>query len=600
VAEHKPIGQMLLSKGLVEQKQIDRALEYQQKSGENLRLGEILVKFGFITAKDVITCLGEQFDVPVIDLRQVKPMAEALDLVPRNVAKMHHIMPLKMEGPALVVAIDDLDLATIDNLQFILDLEIRPVLAVAEEIDEALERFYGGEESTVDNMLREFTESDVSFAEMTGHEMSGMSELSMSELSVSELSELSGLETDGTPAAGKDGKGRADAAIIRLVNLIITEAVRSRASDIHFEPLTDRVRIRYRIDGICQEVEAPPKRLQAPVTARLKLMAGMDLAEKRRPQDGRIPMRTSGHDIDLRVSDIPTTDGESIVMRILDKESVRVNLTDLGFHESDLRRFESIIRQPNGIFLVTGPTGSGKTTTLYAALNELNRPDTKILTAEDPVEYNITGINQSQVQADIGRTFPIILRAMLRQAPEIILVGEIRDAETAEIAIRAALTGHLVFSTLHTNDAPSSIPRLIDLGIKPFLVASSVLAMMAQRLVRRICSNCKEPYEYPERYLEAVGLAAEDVEGLVMCHGHGCYQCHGSGYHGRLAIFELMEMTQGLRDLAFQKAPAGEIRARARAEGMLTLVEDGLRKVMQSITTIDEVMRVAGTIGDVG
>lgn len=597
MAQHQPIGQMLLEKGLVEQKQTERAIEYQEKSGENLKLGEILVKFGFVSTKEVLECLGEQFDVPVVDLLQVKPMADALDLVPRNVAKMHHIMPLKTEGTALVVAIDDLDLATIDNLQFILDLEIKPVLATGEEIDEALERYYGGEESTVDNMLREFTDSDVSFADMSGQEMSSMAS-GMSELSMSELSELSGLETEGK-GKGKDGKSQSDAAIIRLVNLLITEAVRSRASDIHFEPLGDRLRVRYRIDGVCQEVEAPPKRLQAPMTARLKLMAGMDLAEKRRPQDGRIPLRTSGRDVDLRVSDIPTTDGESIVMRILDKESVRVSLTDLGFHESDLRRFEQIIRRPNGIFLVTGPTGSGKTTTLYAALNDLNRPDTKILTAEDPVEYNITGINQSQVQHDIGRTFPIILRAMLRQAPEIILVGEIRDEETAEIAVRAALTGHLVFSTLHTNDAPSAIPRLIDLNIKPFLVSSSVLAIMAQRLVRRICSNCKAPHQYSDRYLQAVGLQPEDIEGLQLYRGEGCYQCHGTGHHGRVAIFEMMEMTQELRDLAFTKAPAGEIRAKARTLGMLTLMEDGLRKVMQGSTTIEEVMRVAGGVEDI-
>ncbi len=581
MATRLSIGQMLLEKGLVEKRHIERALEYQQKSGENLKLGEILVKFGFVTQRDILECIGEQFDIPVVDLRQAKPAVEAVDLVPRNTAKMHNIMPLRMEGHALIVAIDDLDLCTIDNLKFVLDMEIKPVLAPAEDIAEAIERYYGGEESTVDNMLREFTESDISYAEMTGHE-------------------LSGAELEG----GGEGKVRrtkpgSEAAIVRLVNLIITEAVRARASDIHVEPLTNRLRVRYRIDGVCQEIESPPKRLQSSLIARLKLMSGMDLAEKRRPQDGRIPMKTAGRDIDMRVSSIPTTDGESIVMRILDKESVRVNLTELGFHDSDLRRFETIIKQPNGIFLVTGPTGSGKTTTLYAALNELNRPDTKILTAEDPVEYLISGINQSQVYSDIGRTFPILLRAMLRQAPEIILVGEIRDSETAEIAIRAALTGHLVFSTLHTNDAPSSIPRLIDLGIKPFLVSSSLLAVMAQRLVRRICRNCREPYEYSEAYLRAVGLEPEDVEGITLYHGAGCYQCNGTGYHDRTAIFEMMEMSSDLRDMTFSKTPAGEIREKARQQGMLTLMEDGLRKVMQGATTLEEVLRVAGGIEDI-
>jgi len=577
---------MLLDKGLVEQKQIERALEYQQKSGDKLKLGEILVKLGFVDPMDILGSISEQFDVPVVDLRQMKPTAEALDLVPRNVARMHNVIPVNMDGQALVVAMDDLDLATIDDLQFILDIEIRPVLATSEQINEAMDRSYGAEDSTVGTMLREFTESDVSFTEM-----------SASELSESSLSELSGLERGGGETATDEGQG--DAAIIRLVNLLITEAVRARASDVHFEPLTDRLRVRYRIDGVCQEIEAPPKRLQAALTARLKLMAGMDLAEKRRPQDGRIPLRAAGRDLDMRVSAVPTTDGESIVMRILDKESIRVSLTELGFHESDLRRFEAVIRQPNGILLVTGPTGSGKTTTLYAALNELNRPDTKILTAEDPVEYMITGINQSQVHTEIGRTFPVILRAMLRQAPEIILVGEIRDSETAEIAIRAALTGHLVFSTLHTNDAASSIPRLIDLGIKPFLVASSVLAVMAQRLVRRICTNCKAPHVYPKHYLKAVGLQEEDVEGLTLYHGEGCHQCSGTGYRARVAIFELMEMTQEIRDLAYSKAPAGEIRTQARTLGMLTLLEDGLRKVMQGTSTIEEVMRVAGNIEDI-
>ncbi|MHC4788792.1 MAG: GspE/PulE family protein [Planctomycetota bacterium] len=350
---------------------------------------------------------------------------------------------------------------------------------------------------------------------------------------------------------------------------------------------------------MCREVESPPKRLQNSIVARLKLMAGMDLAEKRKPQDGRIPMKVNGQELDLRVSDIPTTDGESIVMRILVKAAARVSLTELGFHPSDLEHFHRIIRRPNGIFLVTGPTGSGKTTTLYAALNELNRPDTKIITAEDPIEYTFTGINQSQVRTEIKRTFPMILRAMLRQAPEIILVGEIRDEETAEIAIRAALTGHLVFSTLHTNDAPSAIPRLIDMGVKPYMVASSVQAIMAQRLVRTICTHCKEPFEYPERVLKSVGLSPEDVEGIALHHGAGCARCNGSGYHGRIALFELMEMNADLRNLAFSKAPTGEIREKARAYGMLTLMEDGLRKVIQGVTTIDEVLRVAGGVQDV-
>jgi len=592
------IGQMLLEKGLVDKKQVERALEYQQKSSENLRLGEILVRFGFVSEWDVLQCLGEQFDVPVVDLKKVQPDSEAVDAVPRRTAKMHNIMPLRLRDGALTVAISDLDLCKIDNLQFILDREVKPVLAPAEDIEQAIQQYYGTEESTVDNMLREFSESEVSFSEMS--EMSAY-EMSSYETSVYETSQYETSVYEEAPAEGK-GKAqpqREDAAIVRLVNLIITEAVRERASDIHIEPLANRLRVRYRVDGVCHEVESPPKRLQPSIIARLKLMAGMDLAERRRPQDGRILMRTAGRQIDLRVSDIPTTDGESIVMRILDKESVMVNLTELGFDELDLKRFENIIRQPNGIFLVTGPTGSGKTTTLYAALNALNRPDTKILTAEDPVEYHISGINQTQVAPEIGRTFPNILRAMLRQAPEIILVGEIRDGETAEIAIRSALTGHLVFSTLHTNDAPTSIPRLIDLGVKPFLVASSVVAAMAQRLVRCVCKNCREPHEYSEKYLRAVGWEPKDIEGVTLYRGKGCAECSGTGYRGRTGIFELMEMTQDIRDLAFRKAPAGEIRAKARAQGMTTLMEDGLRKVLRGVTDLEEVIRVAGGVEDI-
>ncbi len=569
MAKQEPLGRKLMEKGLIDKTQLDQALEYQQKSSEKARIGEVLCKFGFTEQKEVLKCLGEQYDVPVADLMRIKPQSEAVEAVPRDTAKMHNIMPLRLRDSRLTIAISDLDLSTIDNLQFILNREVKPVLAISEDIEKAIERYYGREESTVDTMLQEFTESEVSFAELAVEEES---------------------------AGGGGGGNGDDAAIIRLVNLIIEEAVSARASDIHVEPLSNRLRIRYRIDGVCSEVESPPKQLQNSLTARMKLMSGMDLAEKRRPQDGRIILKCAGKPIDLRVSNIPCTNGESVVMRILDKESVRVQLPELGFHEGDLKRFQNIISRPNGIFLVTGPTGSGKTTTLYSALNALNRPDTKILTAEDPVEYQISGINQTQVNTSIGRTFPMILRAMLRQAPEVILVGEIRDKDTAEIAMRAALTGHLVFSTLHTNDAPTAIPRLIDLGIKPFLVASSVVASMAQRLVRNICKNCKEPYDHPDHYYQALGLNVEDAREMVFYRGAGCNACDGTGYSGRTGIFELMEMTQELRDMAFAGAQAGEIRAKARSEGMVTLLEDGLRKAQAGVTTLEEVMRVAGEV----
>jgi len=589
-----PIGKRLMEKGFLDEKQLEQALQYQQKSGGDLRLGETLVKLGFITEHQLLECIGEQFDVPVVDLKKAKISAEAVEAVPRNTAKMHNVMPIELQDGALVIALDTLDVTTIDNLRFILDKEIKPVLALSEDIADALERYYGGQESTVESMLSEITASASS--EWLGRE--GSTELS--ELSeYSELSEAVFMEGSGWESSkGDEMDAPTRAAVVRLVSLFVSEAVRARASDVHVEPLGKRLRVRYRVDGSCHEVESPPKHLQRAIIARLKVMSGMDVAEKRKPQEGRIFMKTAGRDIDLRVSDIPTTNGESIVLRILDKAMVKIKVTELGFHESDMRRFEKIITRPNGIFLVTGPTGSGKTTTLYAALNELNRPDVKILTAEDPVEYHMSGINQSQVEAEIGRTFAVLLRAMMRQAPEIILIGEIRDPETAGIAIRAALTGHLVFSTLHTNDAPSAIPRLIDLGSKPYLVSSSVLAVMAQRLVRRICEECKEPYQYPEHLIKAMGLQPEDVAGLTLYHGAGCKACEGTGYFDRVAVFELMEMSPELRALAYNKATASEIRAKARALGMLTLMEDGLRKVMQGVTTIEEIISVAGTVQD--
>jgi type IV pilus assembly protein PilB len=368
--------------------------------------------------------------------------------------------------------------------------------------------------------------------------------------------------------------------------------VRGRASDIHVEPMSERVRIRYRVDGMCQEVKSPPKRLQGAVISRLKIMANIDIAEKRRPQDGRILMRIDGRDIDFRVSVLPATHGESVVLRILDKEKALISLEKLGFDPEDHVRFNRIIRRPNGVFLVTGPTGSGKTTTLYAALNQLNRPDVKIISAEDPVEYSLAGINQCQVHDQIGLTFARILRSMLRQAPNIILVGEIRALDVADVAVQAALTGHLVFSTLHTNDAPSAITRLVDMGVKPFLVASAVQAIMAQRLIRTICQRCKEPVEPDPWVLKAMGMGAQDLEGATFYHGRGCPACNSSGYRGRQGIFELMEMNSTIREMAFNKAPLEHIRRQAIMSGMLTLKDDGIRKAKAGITTLEEVMRI--------
>jgi len=572
MAKRMPLGETLKSKGVISDEDIQKALALQQEEG--IKIGEALVKLGACSQAHVTAALAEQFNFEMVDLAKVVAQAEAIEAVPRNIARQHNILPLTKTDTTLTVAMTDpLDLYALDNLRFILNTEIRCVLATPEQVADAIEKYYGTEESTVDNMLQEFTDSDMSMTE---------SEFSMSE------SEMG----PGGEEGGGSGDDDGDAPIIRLVTLVITEAIRARTSDIHIEPMANKLRIRYRIDGVCQEIDSPPKRLQGAIISRVKIMAGIDIAEKRRPTDGRITLKVGGRGFDFRVSCLPATNGESVVLRILAKESILVNLGELGFHENDYRRFTGIIKRPNGIFLVTGPTGSGKTTTLYAALNELNRPDRKIITAENPVEYNLAGVNQCEVKERIGLDFGMILRAMLRQAPNIILVGEIRDTETAQIAIQAALTGHLVFSTLHTNDAPSAITRLIDMGVKPFLVASSIQAVMAQRLVRTICQQCKAPFEEDERNIRIVRLNPEDVQDATWYRGAGCANCRGSGYRGRCGIFELMEMNNVLRELAFKRTQSSEIRKAARQHGMFSLEEDGVRKALGGVTTLDEVIRI--------
>jgi len=398
---------------------------------------------------------------------------------------------------------------------------------------------------------------------------------------------------EAAAAAGLAAMGdESDAPVVKLVNLMIQEAISLRASDIHIEPFADRVRVRYRIDGVLVERDSPPRRLLAPLVSRLKIMASIDIAEKRRPQDGRIKLTHGGKHFDLRVSVLPTVHGQAVVMRILDRGNIQISIKDLGFGETDYKRFQQMIKRPNGIFLVTGPTGSGKTTTLYAALNELNRPDRKIITAEDPVEYYLPGVNQVEVKHQIGLDFARIIRAMLRQAPNIILVGEIRDNETAEIAVQASLTGHLVFSTLHTNDAPSAITRLVDIGVPPFLVASSIIAIMAQRLVRLICPKCQEEDKPDSAEIKAAGITPDQLSRAHFLRGRGCNYCHHTGYRGRLGIFELMKMNSGIREMTFNRAPTQEIRRQARLLGMRTLLEDGVEKALKGITTLEEVLSI--------
>jgi type IV pilus assembly protein PilB len=400
-------------------------------------------------------------------------------------------------------------------------------------------------------------------------------------------------ETAVEQAAAQAGDDQSDAPVVKLVNLIITEAVQLRASDIHVEPFEDRVRIRYRIDGRLVERDNPPRRLLGAILSRIKILAKLDIAERRRPQDGRIKLTADGKDYDLRVSVLPTNHGQSVVMRILDKDNIRVGIRQLGLSDNDFRQFKNLIRRPNGIILVTGPTGSGKTTTLYASLNELNRPDTKIITAEDPVEYYLAGINQVEIRHQIGLDFARVIRAMLRQAPNVILVGEMRDTETAQMGIQASLTGHLVFSTLHTNDAPGAITRMIDMGVPAYLVASSVIAVLAQRLVRVNCPKCKQPHQPLDTQIEAAGITPEMLKGATFMKGRGCAHCQKSGYKGRLGIFELMVMTNKIRELAFQGAATQEIRRAAVGQGMRVMFEDGIAKALRGITTLDEVFRVS-------
>ncbi|MBI2923950.1 MAG: Flp pilus assembly complex ATPase component TadA [Planctomycetes bacterium] len=562
INERKPLGKILEEMRFCSAKQIKDALKYQHEN-PGKKLGEILVEQKICDSKQITEALAKQFNLPFLRLESLEVEQEIIQMVPKQVCEDYKICPVKKNGRGITVAMSDpLDFFTLDNLRFILNTDVECVLATREDVVEAVARLYGGSSA------------------MKGQFDAALEELTASAVAVRNQEELETGEED-------------DAPVIRLVTLIIAEAVKARASDIHVEPMEKKLRIRYRIDGVCQEVDSPPKRLQGSVLSRLKIMADMDIAEKRKPQDGRIKIKVGDSHLDIRVSALPASHGESIVMRILDKKTGLIGLEELGFHSADYKRFHDIIKRPNGIFLVTGPTGSGKTTTLYAALKELNKPDVKIITAENPVEYVLSGINQAQVKAHIGFTFARIIRAMLRQAPNIILVGEIRDKETAEIAIQAALTGHLVFSTLHTNDAPGALTRLLDMGVKPFLVASSVQAIMGQRLVRRLCPNCKEQFTPEPGELQAIGVKPSDCEGKVFFRPTGCDQCKNNGYKGRQAIFELMEMSPILRDMTFRREPTLKLREQARIGGMTTLLEDGVRKIFDGISSIGEVLNLA-------
>jgi type IV pilus assembly protein PilB len=558
------VMEVLKEEGLVSPEQIAEA---QRIMPLHSSVVDALIASKILSFEDVLSVLSSRFGMEMISLVNLHIPPEAIVSVPVDVARKYKIMPVSKHGNVLTVAIGDpLEVDTLDSLRYLLKCEIEGVVAPPAEIAVALDRFYATEAS-METMIDQLTEGTVAMVSSGRADMREDSDVSDS-----------------------------DVPIIKLVSLIIYEAHRNRASDIHLEPLEKRFRVRYRIDGVMQEVDSPPKRLQAAIISRVKIMANMKISEKRVPQDGRIQVNVKGRELDLRVSTVPTGHGESVVMRILDKQNLALGLPKLGFLADDQETFTRLIGLPDGILLVTGPTGSGKTTTLYACLNFVNRPDRKIITVEDPVEYQMSGINQVQVREDIGLTFAGALRSILRQAPNIVMIGEIRDGETARIATEASLTGHLVFSTLHTNDATSAIARLQDIGVKPFLVASSIRAVLAQRLIRNVCEHCREEHKPTATELKLLGSAAEQFSSIQLYRGRGCNKCALTGYTGRAGIFEIFVINDEIQRMIFEKISAVEIRQRARELGMRTLREDGLRKVVMGITTLDEVLRA--TMGD--
>ena len=552
------IAQKLVESSLVSQDQLARALESQQSSGGTLSYN--LVKTGAISEMAFAEFMGQVYNVPAVDLDAVPIDANAVDLIPSDVATKFQVVPLKREGRTLTLAMANPDnIFAIDDIKFITGFDVRPVVATETAIKRCIDRMYDSADSLATIMGE--IEDDFEIVEDA---------------------------TDEADAAAVSAA--ADAPVVKLVNSLISDAVGRGASDIHMEPYEKQLRVRFRIDGMLHEMMSPPFKMKNAITSRLKIMAELDIAEKRVPQDGRIKIRMHGKPIDLRVSTLPTIFGEKVVMRILDQSNLQIDLARLGFHTTALSRFLNAIESPYGMVLVTGPTGSGKSTTLYSALQKINKIHSNIMTCEDPVEYNITGINQVNVHEDIGLTFSSALRAFLRQDPNIIMVGEIRDLDTASIATKAALTGHLVLSTLHTNDAASSINRLVDMGIEPFLVSSSVLLIIAQRLVRRLCEKCKAPSVIHSEVLRELGIM-ENPDELVLMEAKGCPVCNDTGYKGRVGVYEVMEISPTLREMIVDRASNVEIKAQAIKEGMLTLRMDGLEKFKRGLTSLEEILR---------
>ena len=556
------LGDMLVKASLVSKEQLEKALRQQESAGG--RIGTNLVKLGFISEDDITSFLSRQYGVPSINLSHFDIDPVVIKLVPSEIAQKHQIIPINRTGNVLTVAMaDPSNIFAIDDIKFMTGFKVEPVVAAETSIKNSINKYYDSA-GMVEDIIKNFDDRDVEALKE-----------SEDNVNVAEL-----------------GQAAEDAPVVKLVNLILTDAIKKGASDIHVEPYEKSFRVRYRVDGVLYEVMQPPSRLKAAITSRVKIMAQLDIAERRLPQDGRIKIKMAGKEMDYRVSVLPTLFGEKVVLRLLDKANLQLDMTKLGFETQALADFEGGIFMPFGLVLVTGPTGSGKTTTLYSALNRLNTIETNIMTAEDPVEFNLAGINQVQTKADIGLNFAAALRSFLRQDPDIIMVGEIRDYETAEIAIKAALTGHLVLSTLHTNDAPGTISRLLNMGVEPFLVSASTNVIVAQRLARRVCQSCKEPAPVPPQALISIGFSPDEAAKVVPYKGKGCMTCTDTGYKGRVALYEVMVIKDNIREAVLQGASVFELRELARNNGMKTLREAGIQKIREGMTTPEEIMRV--------
>jgi type IV pilus assembly protein PilB len=556
-------GELLLRENLITRDQLEQAIAQQKADGGHF--GTILTKLGLVKEEDVSRCLGAQYGIPYIDLDTQTIAPEVIRLIQPGIVQKHLVIPVAKAGTTLTIAMaDPTNVFAVDDIKFMTGLKIELVVATESAIRRAIDRYYDSSE-TLQTVIASIEDAGMEVMEE---------------------------QEDGHPTISDLRQAVEEAPVVKLVNLILAEAIKKGASDIHAEPYEKVFRVRFRIDGVLYEVMTPPMSLKNAIVSRLKIMADLDISERRLPQDGRMKVKYKGREVDFRVSTLPTLFGEKVVMRLLDKSNLKLDISALGFAPKALADFEEAIRAPYGMILVTGPTGSGKTTTLYSALDRLNQPGTNIMTAEDPVEFNLKGINQVQIRENIGLNFAAALRSFLRQDPDVIMVGEIRDHETAEIAVKAALTGHLVLSTLHTNDAPSAVTRLLNMGVEPFLVASSVILILAQRLLRRICMHCRAPVTVPPHALVDIGLPSEAVASTTCYKGNGCEACSGTGYKGRIAIYEVMVLSPELRDMVLSGTSALEIKRGASQQGMRTLRVSGLEKLQEGITTVEEVVRV--------